>query len=226
MALFSIFKPKKKIEHTPDYQAYLSFFDKKTDLKMPVREARFVVLDTETTGLDVKKDRILSIAAVEVQNFSFNVKTRMECYLKQSDYQPGESIAVHGISKQKTATGMDKTVALKDLLQFFRNDIIVGHHIGFDISILNQTLKRKMNGKLLNKVLDTSVLAKRIDDPSGMHHYQAKDYSLDVLCKKYGIEMGERHTAAGDVFITALLFLKQLAILEKRGVKKVGELLK
>ena len=161
--MFSFFENKKPNTYAPEYQAYLTFFDKKQDIRLPVRVARFVVLDTETTGLDYKKDRILSIAAIEVKDFGFSVKDRMVYFLKQSSYQPKDSIAVHGISQKTTIEGIDKKAALAELLDFVKNDIIVGHNIGFDMAILNETLKRKMDGSLKNKVLDTSMLARRIE---------------------------------------------------------------
>ena len=224
--MFSFFKKNKSKLYAPEYEAYLACFAKKIDLKTPIREARFIVLDTETTGLDPKKDHILSVAAVEVKGSDFSVKNRLECYVEQPEYLPGESIAVHGILPHQSAGGICEKDMLCQLLELARDAIIVGHHIGFDIAILNECMLREMGGTLKNKVLDTSIMARRIEDPFKMKQVRRKNYSLDNLCKKYLIEMGERHTAAGDVFITALLFLKLLGQLERKKVKTLGELLR
>jgi DNA polymerase-3 subunit epsilon len=51
-------------------------------------------------------------------------------------------------------------------------------------------------------------------------------YSLDELCIRYGIEMDDRHTAAGDAFLTAQLFLKLLKLAEKKGIRNFKDLLR
>ncbi|MEO1259247.1 MAG: 3'-5' exonuclease [Bacteroidota bacterium] len=226
MRILSFFNKNKSKVYAPAYEAYLAYFTKKINLKKPICETRFIVLDTETTGLDPKKDHILSVAAIEVRGTDFSVKNRLECYVEQPEYQPGESIAVHGILPHQSAGGISEKAMLQQLLELVKDAIIVGHHIGFDIAILNESMQREMGGPLKNKTLDTSTLARRIEDPFKMKQVRRKNYSLDNLCKKYDIEMGERHTAAGDVFITALLFLKLLGQLERKKVRTLGELLR
>ncbi|MEZ4957797.1 MAG: 3'-5' exonuclease [Saprospiraceae bacterium] len=219
-------KKNKPNFQAPEYQAYLAHFSKKLDLYKPVSGARFVVLDTETTGLDVKNDRILSLAALEINGANISVKNRLECFVKQDAYQPKESIAVHGILPNQTSQGISEKEMLTALLAFLGNAILVGHHISFDIAIINECMLREMGGPLKNTVLDTGRLARRLEDPFNIKHLNQKEYSLDSLCQKYQIEMGKRHTAAGDAFITALLFLKLLGRLEQKGVKTLKDLLR
>ena len=86
--------------------------------------------------------------------------------------------------------------------------------------------KNHHGGKLRNKTLDTARLARRIHNPFDAPMSKQQQLSLDALCRQYHIPLGERHTAAADTYITALLFLKLLARLKKRGVDTIGELMK
>jgi DNA polymerase-3 subunit epsilon len=211
-------RPSLNPEDTDIRDTYLRHFEQGINKSTPLREIKFVVLDTETTGLDIKKDRILSIAAIQVKGFQFSLSNRFEAFVQSENYQPGESVTVHGIlSKHVTGVLTEKEV-LARLLNFLGDRIIVGHHIAFDMGILNKALQKHFHVKLQNKSIDTGKLAQRVENP--MHTGGHSD-SLDKLCAQYDIPPGQRHTAAGDTFMTTLLFLKLLGKLE---LKKVNTL--
>ncbi|MEM6319366.1 MAG: 3'-5' exonuclease [Bacteroidota bacterium] len=107
-------------------------------------------------------------------------------------------------------------------MQIAKNSIIVGHHISFDIAILNQALRLHFGLQLRNRTLDTGWLAKRIENPNIIGF---NPIPLDQLCEQHQIPSGQRHMAAGDAYITSLLFLKLLGQLERRGVRRLGDLL-
>ena len=204
-------------------QEYLARFKEKSAKKTPLRKLSFVVLDTETSGLDYKNDHILSIAAIPIANFQMDLGARFEAYFYRDDFVPGDSVQVHGILNRHLKDGEDEKAILASFLDFLKTSIIVGHHVGFDLAILNQALKRNFHLKLRNKTLDTALLAYRIENPFGGR--SRKPTNLDALCKEYQIPLGERHTAAGDTYITALLFLKLLAKLERRKVHTLRDLI-
>ncbi|MCO6476291.1 MAG: 3'-5' exonuclease [Phaeodactylibacter sp.] len=212
-------------DHPEFWRQYLSSFDGVLGKRTPIEEVCFVVFDTEATGLDVKKDRILSIGAVKVRNWQISLSACLDCYVKQS-YQPvGETIAVHGILPGARSPGdMEEIEAVQHFVKYCHASVLVGHHVAFDISMINQALKGLIGQKLVNKRLDTAALAARVAEKKG---YEVPGtLGLDALCKKYDIPMSDRHTAAGDAFITAVLFMKLLARLKKRGVNTLGELMR
>lgn len=222
MDLWSIFSKSNKGEkESAFWESYFQFFEQKPAKKTPIRELRFVVLDTETTGLDYKQDKILSLAALPIQDFQVQVVNRFEAFFYQDNYQPDESVKVHGIMGEHLKSGEDEREILSDFLTYLKDAIIVGHHIGFDVATINQALKNHFGFQLKNKHLDTAWLGKRVENPFTQGF---KPKPLDELCKEYQIDLGERHTAAGDTFITALLFLKLMGRLERRGVKDYGSL--
>lgn len=167
---------------------------------------RFVVIDTETTGLDIKKDKILSIGAVVVEQNHINISERFECFIEQS-YFNLESVRIHGIMKHGEQPKMSEKEAIERFLEFVKDDIIVGHHICFDIWMIDKALSEHGYKKLRNKVLDTGYLFRKLKPFSG-YPLQAKQLSLDDLCEDLQISKKDRHTASGDALITALAFMK------------------
>lgn len=227
MQILSFFKKNKPgKDHPPEVRRYLERSKSPLLKKTPLRHLRFAVLDTETTGLDVTKDRILSLAVVGVHDFGIHVEDRLEIFIRQTQYAPGESVTVHGITAARSRNGIPEREAMLNLLSFLQDRILVGHHIRFDQSMLNAALQRHFNIHLKNQTLDTAALESRLTSPVGYRQIPQSPASLDALCRKYGIEMDDRHTAAGDTIITALLFLKLLARLETKGVKTAGDLLR
>lgn len=187
-----------------------------------ISECRFVVFDTETTGLDYKKDRILSIGGTAIVHQEISVLDSLELYLKQEVYNP-ESAPIHGILKRGSYEKVNETTAIHKCLEFIGTDILVGHHVGFDVAVINQSLKRYGLGKLQNKTLDTEILYKRLIHPIN-RSLQEKRYTLDELAETLKIPLHDRHTAAGDALITALAFLKIVHKLNSDGTMKVKHL--
>lgn len=197
------------------------FFGSVLDRK-ELSTTRFVVFDTETTGLDYKKDRILSIGGVAVINNQISISDSLELYVKQDVFNP-ESAKIHGILRQGTYTKVNEEEAIKVCLEFIGTDILVGHHIGFDVAVINASFKRYGLGKLKNRQLDTEELYKRLVHPVN-RPLQDKRYSLDELAEALKIPLQDRHTSAGDALITGLAFIKIVKRLNSDGALKVKHL--
>ncbi|ACF14206.1 DNA polymerase III, epsilon subunit [Chloroherpeton thalassium ATCC 35110] len=191
-----------------------------------LRAVRFVVFDTETTGLDVKKDKIISIGAVAISDFAIQVADSFETLIRQEASGDKESIPVHGILKKDLAMAATEQGALESFLSYIAGSVLVAHHAMFDIEILNQALGRFFDLKIFNAVIDTADFAKRIEKgPFSSQDTKAGDYSLDKLCERYRIPIYDRHTAPGDAFITAQLFQILLYHAEKKRILTLGEIL-
>lgn len=204
-----------------DYEAH---FKKSWPRDSPLEAVRFVVLDTETTGFDRKGDHMLSIGAVSLVGWKMDLQDSFD-YLIHQHFKPnGETIAVHGITPGQVAYSRDELEVVTMLLAYLRDAIIVGHHIKFDIGMLNEALHRQGLPALKNKTIDTISLSNRVS-PSA-YFVDPQLSSLDALCKRYKIPAHDRHTAAGDAYITAILFMKLAARLRTRGVKTLGDLLR
>lgn len=216
-----IFSPDKS--HAEWYLAYIKNF-RSPKLQSSLQDVRFVVFDTETTGLNLKKDEILSIGAVRIFQQEINIQEIFNCRIRQSKLTTaGIEVTIHGLI-QTGEKGIDPIAAIPNFYQYLDSSVLVGHHTNFDCGMLHKSASLLGGGPLKNFVLDTAALARRLDDPHGLHQSNGKNYSLDALCHRFNIETKDRHTALGDAFLTALVFLKLLSALEKRGIKKLSQL--
>jgi len=109
-------------------------------------------------------------------------------------------------------------------LDFVKDDVIVGHHICFDVRIINKSLTDYGYKKLKNKVLDTGYLYRKLKPFLGYPN-QVKQLSLDDLCEDLQISRKGRHTASGDALITALAFIKIKKKLMKENIQKLNRYL-
>ena len=216
----ALFRKKKPPASGPDWwQAYQALDWNYPARKTSIEELRLVVLDTEATGMDPQKDRMLSVSAVRVARREVYVGDTLELLVAQPDFVRNESIQIHGILPgESKETGEAEAEVIRQVVEFLGNRVIVGHHIGFDIRLINEGLARLGLGTLKNRWLDTKQLAIKVEHLFPNPYLRGEDYTLDALCNRYNVRPRYRHTASGDTFITAVLLLKLLAKLEKRGL--------
>ena len=113
------------------------------------------------------------------------------------------SVPIHGILKEGKEEKIVEAEGIIRFLEFIKEATLVGHHVDFDIEMINQGLTRLGVGKLKNEFMDTEVMYQKLNYLSQEQHS-----SLDELCDIYKIRKSDRHTASGDAFLTAQLFLK------------------
>jgi DNA polymerase-3 subunit epsilon len=188
---------KKALQEKPKFwETYLSHFVGKE------RSKRYVIFDCESTGLHVKKDRILSIGAVAILDDKIEVNDYFEVFVVQELFKP-ESVPIHGIMRNGNEDKIVEAEAIIRFLDYIKDATLVGHHVNFDIELINEGLGRLNLGKLKNEFMDTDAMYQKLKHLPFEEHR-----SLDELCDVYKIRKSDRHTASGDAFITALLFLK------------------
>lgn len=194
-------------------QSFQSTWEEDTTADM----VRFVVVDCETTGLNVKQDSIVTIGAISVQNGQILLDDQFEVMLKVA-YNTA-AVTVHGITRETAEQeGIEEAEALLALLAFLRDGVIVGHHIRFDIDMLSESCLRCFGFGMKNRWLDTMDLTLHLEDAGCLGQQgERKDFSLDGLCRRFSIIPHGRHTAGGDAFITAQIFLKLLKLANQAG---------
>ncbi len=189
-----------------------------------IENTRFVVLDTETTGFNYEKDRILSIGALSLNDGRIQVSQCFEVYLRQT-YHDQKSTKIHGILKSAGQLAIPEIEAIEGLLEYIGNAVIVGHHIDFDITMVNRALARNDLPHLKNNALDTDSLYRKTLIASPLLQ-KKKRYSLDDLADQFDITKKDRHTALGDAYITAVAFMQILTRLNKKEKITLKSLLK
>ncbi|TVQ86263.1 MAG: 3'-5' exonuclease [Chromatiaceae bacterium] len=189
----------------------------------PVAAVRFVVLDCEATGLDVRRHRIVSIGAVAISECRIDLGDSFEALLKVRHNTA--ATLVHGITRNETRIGLSEPEALIGLLAYLRDGVIVGHHIRYDLSLIDAALQRHAGARLGNLALDTGDLTRLLMADGAFVERPVADLSLDGLCSHFRIVPYDRHTAAGDAFLTAQVLLRLLRIAARHGRDRLAGLL-
>ncbi len=191
------------------------FRDKKTG------NEQFAVIDCETSGLDQRNDRILSFAFLPVRQNRILLQEAKELYIEQPLADFKQSAFIHGLlpGLHQEINEAEGIRLIRDLCVDF---VIVGHHISFDLGMINAASIRHGHRKLKNRKIDTATLYHRLT--AGSAPYQP--ITLDNLSEKLGIRPVGRHTAGGDTLTTALVFIKLLRMAEKKGIRSVRSLSK
>ena len=189
----------------------------------PTDGVRFVALDSETTGLNPVTDRIITIGAVAVQGGDIVLGDSFEALLRVE--RNTAAVTVHGITRDETRGGVDEPEALRRLLDYLQDGIIVGHHIDHDISTLNAACRRHWGFDLLNRSIDTMDLTLHLERSGAFaDRERIREFTLDSLCELFGVIPHDRHTAGGDAFITAQVFLRLLRLARRHGRDRLGKL--
>jgi DNA polymerase-3 subunit epsilon len=178
----------------PDFwKNYLNKFETKPN--------RFVVISTETSGLNPEKDVILSIGTFAVVDNSIIIQDSFEAVLLQLKYFQENGLSNEFIIESKMKK-LEEADAIQALINYIGNAVLVGHHINFDIEMINESLERLDCGRLKNEALDIDVMYRKLNDIND------KQFSLDDLCEIYKIPKSDRHSSSEDAYRIGLLFLK------------------
>ncbi len=169
-------------------------------LDVSLSEATYCVIDLETTGLDVTKDVIINAAAVKIKRG--RITKIYESYVKPPISIPQESIKWHGITDDMLLDKPTIGEVLPEFLSFIGDSIISGHHINFDIKMLDRHLQEQYGGTLDGTPwLDTMLLHKLVMENN-------TSTELDDLLNAYCVECDERHRALGDAIATSKVLLR------------------
>jgi DNA polymerase-3 subunit epsilon len=181
-----------------------------------IDDVRFVVLDSETTGLNPATDRIITIGAVAVLDGEIRLDDAFDALIRIE--RNTSAVTVHGVTRDQALEGVDEQVALERFVEYLRDGVIVGHHIGHDIATLDAACHRHWGFRLANRSLDTMDLTLHLErDGAFAGRPPIKQFTLDALCGMFGVVPHDRHTAAGDAFITAQVFLRLLRLAHRFG---------
>jgi DNA polymerase-3 subunit epsilon len=185
---------------------------------------RFVVLDSETTGLNPAVDRLVTIGAVAVLDGEILLEDAFSALIRFD--RNTEAVTVHGVTRDQAQAGLEEAEALAAFLEYLRDGVIVGHHIGHDIETIDAALGRLWGGRLLNRSLDTMDLTLHLErDGALAGRPPVRQFTLDSLCTMFDVVPHDRHTAAGDAFITAQVFLRLLRLAVRSGRSTLARLI-
>jgi DNA polymerase III epsilon subunit family exonuclease len=162
----------------------------------------FVVLDLETTGLNPVKDQIIEIGAVKFDPNSYEVLGEYHTLVKLNEGDlPANISMLTGIRREDLESGKSEEEAVKELVDFVGNSIILGHHLPFDLSFIARY------HELENDFIDTKSMAYMVNPNVST--------SLKALCKRYEINNKAPHRALNDARATWLVFHELFFLLNR-----------
>jgi DNA polymerase-3 subunit epsilon len=188
-------------EHPEFWKTYLSKFDQKSN--------RYVVFTTETSGLNPEKDVILSIGSFAIINNKIHIGDSFESILLQYKYFHDNGLSNEFILESKMKK-LNEEEAIHAFIDYIGNAVLIGHHVDFDVDMINSALMRLDCGRLKNEALDIDVMYRKLVDIND------KQFSLDELSEIYKLPKNYRNSPSEDAYTIALLFLK---LKKKLGIK-------
>lgn len=166
----------------------------------------YVCLDCETSGLNPKKDEILSIGAVHIKENKILMRKTFNIFLKPSKNIDAESIKIHHIRPIDLENGMNPQEAIFQLLEFIGSRPIVGYYIKFDVQIISKYTKEFIGINLPNETIEVSSMYYKTRKKSS--DYEFIDLKFDTILKNLDIPALGKHDALNDAIMTSMMFLK------------------
>ena len=193
-------------------------------------DANFVVFDTELTGLNAKKDSIVSIGAVKLRGGRILLGETFYGQVDPRTALTAGSVIIHGITPTEAAASPRIDILLPQFLAFCDDAFLAGHVVSIDLQFLNQEIKEQYGKPLMNKVVDTYKLYEwiksRKEDHCAYHGGSPERGDLFSIAAKYHIPVQHAHNALIDAFITAQLLQRLLGELPQWGIRTVDDLLR
>jgi len=174
----------------------------------------FVCFDCETTGLNRKKDRIITLSAIKIVENEIQTSQSLNLVIKQESDISAESIQIHQIRnldvENSEALYLNEFDAIKVFLEFIRGATLVGYYLEFDIAMVNRVIKPHLGIGLPNPQIEVSGMYYEY----AMQKYKRLciepniDLSFDVILKSLDIPNMGQHDAFSDALMTSLIFVK------------------
>lgn len=180
---------------------------------------RWVVVDVETSGLNARADRLISIGALGVRDAAVDLADSFEVVLRQATPSSGPNIEIHGIGASEQREGADPARTLVDFLEFIGKSPLVAFHAGFDATVLERAIQARLGLAFRRPWLDLA-LAAPIAWPG-----RATAPGLDGWLEPLGIPMAYRHRAIVDCLGTAQLLCALLREAPRLGAPTARALL-
>jgi DNA polymerase-3 subunit epsilon len=172
------------------------------------RKSRYVTVDVETTGLDMRRDRVLSIGAVAVTGGRIDLSGCFEAVLRQPESSSRDNILVHRIGGQRQMAGEDPAEVLVRFLEYVGRAPLVAFRAEFDQTMLDRALQETLGVGTQSAWIDLARVLPAL--------YPANDCrTMDDWLAQMKIRMLARHDALADALATAQMLQVSLAAADR-----------
>ncbi|MEO7852794.1 MAG: 3'-5' exonuclease [Rubrivivax sp.] len=170
----------------------------------------WVALDCETTGLDMRRDRIISIGAVRIVGNRLLTSQRLELLVRPERSLGVASMRVHLLREHDVAKGLDPALAMRQLLEFIGSRPLVGYYIAFDVAMINREIGPLLGVRLPQAKIEISTLYydfKNRQLPLGARGGRI-DLRFATLMTDLALPLRTAHDALNDAVMAGLAFVK------------------
>jgi CBS domain-containing protein len=175
-----------------------------------------MVLDTETTGLDPAKARIVEIGAVPLRRGRLDETAALRRLVNPGEPIPADATRIHAIDDSMVASAPKFAAVWPEISAATSDAVLIGHTFGFDLAVLKRECERADLGWIPPRTLDTRLLAQVAEPNLG-------GYTLEQLASWLGVEIDKRHSALADTIITGKIFLALLPKLREGNIRTLAE---
>lgn len=163
--------------------------------------SRLLLVDVEATGLDVRRDKLLAIGAIAMEELRIDLAQSFYVVLRQDDASSRDNILVHGIGGTAQREGVPPAEALLDFLEFAGKSPLIGFHAGFDDAMIRRAMGQHVGEPFRRTWIDVAVVA-----PAAFPEEARRRRALDDWLALFGIRVFSRHDAVADALATGQLF--------------------
>jgi DNA polymerase-3 subunit epsilon len=170
----------------------------------------WVALDCETTGLNVRTDEIISIAAVRICGNRIMSSERLELLVRPEKRISADAVRVHHLREMDVEQGMDPEAALIQLMKFIGSRPLVGYYLEFDLAMIDRALFPLLGMGLPQPRHEVSAMYYDYKYRQLPAHQQDRriDLRFATLMKDLDLPMRPAHNALNDALMAALAFVK------------------
>jgi DNA polymerase-3 subunit epsilon len=195
------------------------------DPSRSVMDTEFIALDLETTGLDPKRDEIVSLGWVIIRQLAVDFSSCEHVLVRPTRELSESSVVVHHIFDSDVANAPDIATALEHLLPQMAGRVLISHHAPIELGFLGQACKRCFGAPLQIPTVDTLVLALRDLHRSGQP-MKSGALKLDNLRRSHNLPPFRAHNALSDAIAASGLFLAQIAKRDPKGELELNRILR
>ncbi|UZE97326.1 3'-5' exonuclease [Alkalimarinus alittae] len=189
----------------------------------PLKSTRFVVIDLETTGLNIHKDQIIAVGAVVIENNEIQLTQSFERTIFRELNKVDDTVLIHGISPNEVASGEPAEAVLAEFMAYTGESVFLAYHAPFDQGMLTRALKRDLGLPLKHTFFDVADIAAALL-PSIEVGRSMQQAGLDDWVNHFGLNVSNRHNASADALATAEIMLILLREAEKQAIDTLAQL--
>ena len=171
----------------------------------------WVALDCETTGLNVRTDEIISIAAVRIAGNRVMTSERLELLVRPERRVSAESVRIHQLREQDVTEGIGPEAALMQLMYFIGSRPLVGYYLEFDLAMTDRALFPLLGMGLPQPRNEVSAMYydyKYRQLPQHLRDNPNIDLRFATLMNDLDLPLRNAHDALNDAIMAALTFIK------------------